>query len=187
MNTSVRGGRLLVIGNFGLYNRRGERHGEDLFGSLKKEHPQRVFALPFDPLRYLDERAGPSNSYVGPLRECFLANFPSTLQPVWSVESTDPQAALVPWLRASQYDPDEAFWLCAALPNCPSKADRALLRNVQVKLDVPAGSRVQWLHPPGAMGAGEDSFMLPAGEPLVFRLLLAEDSADSDRSPIKPR
>ena len=175
------GGRLLVIGEFGFYNRRGERHGEDLLGSLKEEYPQHVIRLPFDAQRYLDERAGPSNSYVDPLRERFLAHFPSTLQPAWSVKGADPQAPLVPWLRASQYDPDEASWLCAALPNCPSKAERALLRDVQVKLDVPAGSRVQWLHPPGAMAAGEDSFLLPAGEPLVFRLLLAEDPADSDR------
>lgn len=162
------GGRLVVVGGFDRFDRRGRRREPGGLASLG-EAASGARSFEVDGARYLAERwaGGAPGSYARRKRE-ELAELcaPARRGPSWSVELTGNSP---PWLRAARPAPEDGAWLCAALPNAYARGERAELRVLEARLALPEGWDVEWIHPPGA-GEGPVA-ELPPGEALVFRLL----------------
>jgi hypothetical protein len=166
------GNRLMVVGKFAEFDRRGNRRTDDLFAALQEEYPGTVTRLELDGDRYLEERAQRLRVYATRTRAELRRWLPQIVGPKWALETVSPlyQPPPLPWLKSSQVSSNGASWLCATLPNAVSKEQRAALRDKKVKLVCDPGWTVNWIHPPQAIASATGEFVLPAGEAAVFRL-----------------
>lgn len=158
------GGHLLVNGGFGTYNRRGEASSLEALERLRSTAPERVIALELDPARYLEERTRPESRYaddrIGALQKLLG---PGVIAP-WKPRARehDPR-----WLIARVPSGEPGEWLCAAIPNRGSSAQREELRQLEVGIEGLPPGQVSWIHP--KLEAGE-AVQLRAGDALVFRI-----------------
>ncbi len=166
------GHQLLVVGEFAVYDRRGNRPSRDLYEQLRKAYPDSVARMEWDGKRYLEERSVPGRSYPESVRSQLNPRLPEQAGPRWSIRAVDgpSQNGGRSWLQVRQHHRSEEVWMCAALPNGTREEDRRALADQLVELQLESPWTVTWIHPPQALTNPGGPFLLPAGEPAVFEL-----------------
>lgn len=162
------GGRVVVLGDFDLWNLCGEPSDGAAFERLKAAGEARVSRVEFDAARYLAEREGAPQAFgtdclriiEGVLRAAGAA------RPAWRPHA---EGASLPWLLAEMPGEQIGERFAAALPNLQDPLRRAAFKTLQVSLEGLDAERIEWLAPraPGPDG----SVQLRPGEALVFKIL----------------
>ncbi len=159
------GGSVVVEGEVGLFDERGEPQGVAVLERLARAGGERVRAAPERVSEYAELRRRPESGRAQALR----ATLRSWLAEGASLAPFEVEGGRLPWLTACERRPTGV--VCMALPNATTPAERAGLAALEPRLRVPEGARIEWIHPPAA-GSGTPS--LAAGDALVFRLVSGE-------------
>ena len=163
------GGTLVIDGTLGWVDREGAAWNRAVRERLREKHPERVVDAPDGVLRYLVERLDVERRLAA---RRFVLELPAVQRWRRSIGQGLPSftgdAAELAWYVA-QFDPSETRTGLALLPNCATAAERAKLRDVDLRgIRAPEGSTIEWIHPRGGdvLRAGDAAvFLLTAQEP----------------------
>ncbi len=158
------GGRIFVEGSFGRFDSAGNPRETSLREELAEFYGERVIEAPSELMTYAERRLNPTDARALLDRKLVAGRFSRVMR--------EPRIRIIggdlPWLTEFRVLENGTGWLYMALPNATTPEERAGVRDLEVELELPEESQVEWLHPQTASGL---SVTLPAGEALVFRLL----------------
>lgn len=160
------GGRLVVDGPFGEFDRAGRSPRTPPLATLDRAAPGRVEQAPLDPARYLEARRRPG----GPAARRARARAADLLARagVMPPPGTGAERGAGPLLAvAAQRSGTDGAWTIVLQPNAADAGERERLVPWRAEIAPPEGARIEWLHPPGARGLAP---LVPAGEAAVLRL-----------------
>lgn len=181
------GGSLLIHGDVGWLDGRGQERPEPLLPELLARSP-RVLVAP----DIIDEYPATRTRRAAARREVLEARLWAYLPSIRArmdrapFEVTGDHASQLPWLRTWARDRQTGGWTCAAIPNAigaveQKRLEREIPLTVQTSLDVD----IEWIQPPPALGQGDRapgsggagahpnprSAVLAPGSAAVFRLV----------------